>query len=400
MVEFGGWDMPLNYPAGILAEHLATRKFGGLFDVSHMGRFRISGKDALPFLQYTLSTNAGALQPGQAQYTIISNKTGGAVDDTYLYMLDNREYLFVVNAANAEKDWAWLKKYAKKFPRLTLEDHSDQISMLALQGPRAKAVLKVILEDTQKLPDPKRNSLTTVKIFGVKVPIARTGYTGEPICFEMFPPAKIAAQLWNKLLEVGKEEGIVPVGLGARDTLRLEASLPLYGHELGIDGDGKEIPILALPIAKHAVSFSEKKGDYIGREALLKQFQENKLRMENHLDKPKEKQLVPRMIMPMAICGSGVARAGCQVYVKETLVGNVTSGTMTPYWKMEGAGINSKPGTESTRRAICLAYLDADLKVGQKTRVIIRDKATEGIIVERHMSSEAAPYARPLLIEE
>ena len=400
MVEFGGWEMPLNYPPGILAEHLATRKFGGLFDVSHMGRFRISGQDALPFLQYTLTNTAAALLSGQSQYTIIPNQSGGAVDDTYLYRIDENEYLLVVNAANAEKDWAWLQKYQPKFPRLILEDHSAGIAMLSLQGPRAKAVLKVILGDTQKLPEPVRNGLTTVEIFGTRVPIARTGYTGEPICFELFPSAEIVVRLWNRLLEVGKKEGIVPVGLGARDTLRLEAGLPLYGHELGINAEGKDIPVFALPVARLAVSFNSNKGEYIGRKILMKQFQEIKLRLEDQLDTPKDRLLVPRVIMPMSLTNSGIARAGCQVYVGENLVGSVTSGTMVPYWKIEDIGTKSKLGTEFGRRAICLAYLDADLKEGQRTKIIIRDKAAEGIIVERHIGSEAAPYAYPILAEE
>ena len=398
MVEFGGWEMPLNYPPGILNEHLTTRKFGGLFDISHMGRFLISSQDALPFLQYTLTNNAAALQPGQSQYTIIPNESGGAVDDTYLYRIDEDEYLLVTNASNTEKDWMWLQKYAPKFPRLIFKDHSAEIAMLALQGPRAKAVLEVILGDIRKLPEPTKNSLTTVEIFGTKVPIARTGYTGEPICFELFPPAEIAVRLWNKLLEVGREEGIAPVGLGARDTLRLEAGLPLYGHELGIDAEGKDIPVFALSVARFAVSFGSIKGKYIGREALMKQFQEIKLRLEEQLDTPKERLLVPKVIMPMSIFNGGIARAGYQVYVDENPVGRVTSGTMVPYWKTEGTGIKSKPGAESGRRAISLAHLDADLKEGQKTKVVIRDKVTEGVIVERHIGSEAAPYARPLLI--
>ena len=400
MVEFGGWEMPLNYPPGILAEHLTTRKFGGLFDVSHMGRFLISGQDALPFLQYTLTNSAAALQLGQSQYTIIPNERGGAVDDTYLYRMDENEYLLVVNAANREKDWEWFQKYKQKFPQLILEDCGTRIAMLSLQGSRAKAVLEIILGNIRKLPEPARNNLATVEIFGAKVPIARTGYTGEPICFELFPPAEIAVRLWNKLLEVGKKEGIIPVGLGARDTLRLEAGLPLYGHELGINAEGKDIPVFALPVARFAVSFSGIKGEYIGREVLMKQFQEIKLRQQDQLDTSKESLLVPKVIMPMSISEGGVARVGCQVYVGENPVGSVTSGTMVPYWKVEGIGIKSKPGAESHRRAICLAYLDADLKEGQRTKVVIRDKVTEGVIVERHMGSEAAPYARPLLIEE
>jgi len=400
MVKFGGWEMPLNYPPGILTEHLTTRKFGGLFDVSHMGRFLISGQDALPFLQYTLTNNAAALLPEQSQCSIIPNESGGAVDDAYLYRINENEYILVVNAANTEKDWVWMQKYKQKFPRLSFEDHTARIAMLALQGPRAKAALEAILGDTRKLPEPARNNLITVEIFSAKVPIARTGYTGEPICFELFPPAEITVRLWNKLLEVGKKEGIVPVALGARDTLRLEAGLPLYGHELGIDMEGKDIPVFALPAARFAVSFGGIKGDYTGREALMKQFQEIKLRLEDRLDTPKERLSVPRIIMPMAISKGSIARAGCQVYVDENLIGNVTSGSVVPYWKTEGIGLKSKPGAASGRKAICLSYLDADLKEGQRVKVVIRDKFASGVIVKRHIDSEAAPYARPLLLEE
>lgn len=400
MVDFAGWEMPLNYPPGILAEHLTTRKFGGLFDVSHMGRFRISGPDALPFLQYVLTNNAAALLPGKSQYTIIPNENGGAVDDSYLYRIDENEYLLVVNAANLDKDWAWFQNHAAKFPRLVLEDASDRLAMISLQGPRAEAVLESILSDAGKLPEPVRNNLTTVEILGNRVLLARTGYTGEPICFEMFPPTEIAERLWNLLLEIGEKEGIAPIGLGARDTLRLEAGLPLYGHELGADEDGKEIPILALPIARFAVNFSEIKGEYIGREALSKQSQEIKLRKTRQLDTPPELLLVPRVIVPMAILNGSIARPGYPVHVAEKLVGTVTSGTMVPYWKMAGSGVNSGPGTETGRRAICTAYLNADLKAGQRTRVTIRNKVADGAIVVRHIISKAPPYARPLLFEE
>jgi aminomethyltransferase len=400
MVEFGGWEMPLNYTSGILAEHLATRKFGGLFDVSHMGRLRISGQDALHFMQYVLTNNAAALEPRQSQYTMIPNESGGAVDDSYLYRMDEEEYLLVVNAANTEKDWIWLQKYKQEFPRLILEDQTTTIAMLSLQGPRTKAILGAMVGDIRKLPEPIRNRLVIIEIFGTNVPIARTGYTGEPIGFELFPPANIAVLLYKKLLESGKEAGIVPAGLGARDTLRLGAGLPLYGHELGNDVEGKDIPVFALPVARFAVSFSKIKGEFIGRQALMKQFQEVKLREEGLLNVPKERLLVPKAIMPISISGGGIARPGCPVYLDGNLVGNVTSGTMVPYWKSEGIGVKAKPSNESDRRAICLAYLDADLKEGQKTKVVIRDRMVEAIIVERHIGNEAAPYARPLLVEE
>ncbi len=400
MVEFAGWEMPLNYSPGILAEHLATRKFGGLFDVSHMGRFLISGQDALPFMQHVLTNNAAALLPGQSQYTIIPNENGGAVDDAYLYRIGEREYILVVNASNMEKDWLWLQKYQPQFPKLTLEDHTARIAMLSLQGPKTKAVLEGIIGDISKLPEPVRNSLAATEIFGAKVSIARTGYTAEPICFELFPPADIAVRLYRKLLADGQEAGILPIGLGARDTLRLEAGLPLYGHELGTDNEGKDIPVFAIPQARIAVSFSSLKGEFIGREALMGQFEETKLREEERLAVPKERQLVPKTIFLMAIEGSGVARAGCPVYVGENLVGKVISGSVVPCWKTEGTGTRAKPGIESHRRAICLAYIDADLREGQRTKVVIRDKTAEAIIVKRHIGSEAAPYARPLVIEE
>ena len=400
MVEFAGWEMPLNYSPGIIAEHLATRKFGGLFDVSHMGRFLISGQDALPFMQHVLTNNAAALLPGQSQYTIMQNENGGAVDDAYLYRIDEREYILVVNASNMEKDLVWLQKYQPQFPKLVLEDQTAKIAMLSLQGPRTKAVLEGIIGDISKLPEPVRNSLAATEIFGAKVPIARTGYTAEPICFELFPPADIAVRLYRRLLADGQEAGILPIGLGARDTLRLEAGLPLYGHELGTDTEGKDIPVFAIPQARIAVSFSNLKGEFIGREALMGQFEETKLREEERLAVPKERQLVPKTIFLMTIEGRGVARAGCPVYVDENLVGKVISGSVVPCWKTEGTGASAKPGTESHRRAICLAYIDADLREGQRTKVVIRDKTAEAIIVKRHIGSEAAPYARPLVIEE
>ncbi|MGB2877029.1 MAG: hypothetical protein WBB97_03250, partial [Dehalococcoidales bacterium] len=145
MVEFGGWEMPLHYPQGILSEHLVTRKYGGLFDISHMCRFRISGRDALPFLQYVLTGNAAALLPGIAQYTILPDETGGAIDDGYLYRVSDSDYLLVTNAANAEKDWQWLQQYTPKFPDLVFEDITSNLAMFALQGPKTKAVLEAVL---------------------------------------------------------------------------------------------------------------------------------------------------------------------------------------------------------------------------------------------------------------
>jgi aminomethyltransferase len=397
MVEFGGWEMPLHYPQGILSEHLITRKYGGLFDISHMCRFRISGHDALPFLQYVLTSNAAALLPGIAQYTIIPDETGGAIDDGYLYHVNENDYLLVTNAANAEKDRQWLQQYTAKFPDLVFEDITSHLAMFALQGPKAKAVLEAVIGNKTGIPEPLLNRLTSGELMGAAVTIARTGYTGEPLGFELFPPADTAASLWRKLLDTGEEHGIVPVGLGARDTLRLEAGFPLYDHELGTDADGKAIPVFALSAARFAVSFSPVKGEFIGREVLYRQFQEVKLRREGRLDTPEDKLLVPRSIYLMSLPGDGIARAGNPVLVDGRDAGQVTSGTVVPCWEFQGAGTMATPAEESARRIICLAYLDSGLSEGQGAEVIIRDKPVSAVIVRRHIGREAPPYARPLL---
>ena len=272
MVEFGGWDMPLRYEPGIIQEHLATRKYGGLFDISHMGRFLVSGEQALEFLQYTLTNNAAALEERQAHYTIVTNENGGAIDDAYLYRITGEDFILVVNASNAERDWGWFQKQIKKFPKAYIEDKTDELSMLALQGPHTKKVLEDVFHDVTELPEVGRNNLSIVEFEGQRVIISRTGYTGEPLCFELFVPRGKTQALWERILEVGERYHMLPVGLGARDSLRLEAGLPLYGHELGTDIEGKDIPIFAIPMARHAVSFSELKGRFMGKEALKGQF--------------------------------------------------------------------------------------------------------------------------------
>ncbi|MBU2227394.1 MAG: glycine cleavage system protein T, partial [Proteobacteria bacterium] len=262
MVAFGGWDMPLRYKEGIVEEHLATRKGAGLFDVSHMGRFLVRGPGTLPFLQHCLSNNAAALDPGFGQYTMIPNDQGGARDDAYLYRYTQDEYLLVVNAANRDADWRHLQEMLALFPAARMEDVSESLAMIALQGPSSRAILEEWL-GPGGLPEPVKNAVRTVSIGGKKVLIARTGYTGEPLGFEIFPAAAAAPRLWDLFLE----KGAVPAGLGARDTLRQEAGLPLYGNELGKDPAGKDIPVFACPLARLAVSFSPLKGDWIGREA-------------------------------------------------------------------------------------------------------------------------------------
>ena len=410
MVEFAGWEMPVAYQRGILEEHLTTRRYGGLFDISHMGRFLIRGKDAIPFMQYVLTNNAMALDPGMAHYTLVQNERGGALDDAYLYRLEEidpsaeAQYLLVVNAANTKKDWNWFLEHRKRFKGLVLEDKTDEIGMIALQGPHTKRILeKIVLEDYSKLPDPWRNRLRVCALEGehVYITISRTGYTGEPISFELFLPADRTVRIWEKILELGEKEGVIPAGLGARDTLRLEAGLPLYGHELGVDPEGKDIPIHAVPTAARlAVSFSSLKGEFIGKDILKRQFEEVTERESGKPLPPKENRLVPKRIFPIAITGQGIARQGYEVLANGNLAGHVTSGTMVPYWFFSDRGILSEPTDEKKMRPIALAYIDADLREGQGLEILQRAKRLEGIIVERHLSGEAPPYARPFLIEE
>ena len=228
MVEFAGWEMPLHYAPGIVREHLATRKTSGLFDVSHMGRFIIRGNNALPFLQHVLSNNAAALEVEEGQYTLIPNDHGGALDDAYLYRFVEDEYLLVVNASNREKNWDHFQTNLKKFDQVELIDRTTELAMLSLQGPLSKDILGALITGGN-LPEPLRNGLSTVEVNGARVMIARTGYTGEPICFELFVENNDTPMIWDILLKRGAH----PIGLGARDTLRLEAALPLYGHEMG-----------------------------------------------------------------------------------------------------------------------------------------------------------------------
>lgn len=392
MVDFSGWDMPLQYKGGILQEHLATRKFAGLFDVSHMGRFRINGKNNVSFLQYVLSNNVEALDPWQAHYTLIPNENGGVVDDAYLYRFGEDDYLLVVNASNCRKDWTHLQEQVKNFDGVTIEDHTESLSMIAFQGPLSRRILEGLI-DCGSLPEPFRNRLSEVTLLGTKVLVGRTGYTGEPIGFELFVPAEKAEEIYSKLCETGKERGVLPAGLGARDTLRLEACMPLYGHEFGLDPDGKEFPAFGVPLAGVAVSFSQRKGDYIGREALARQFEQVR-KLHKGVHEPS--QILPRRIMPVALLDKGVIRQGCEVFIDDKKVGVVTSGTMTPQWGFEGQGATMKITDQSSRRAIALAYLDTMLLPDQELEVVVRSKRLRAQIVRWHGRSEAPPYFRPI----
>ena len=391
IVEFGGWEMPLFYPAGIVEEHLGTRKGAGLFDVSHMGRFTVRGAGALRFLNHVLTNNAGALDMRMvgAQYTLIPNETGGTVDDAFLYRFSHDEYLLVVNASNTEKDWDHLRRVLHGFPDVELINRTQEIAMLSLQGPESRRILEGMV-DTGSLPEPMRNAVSVATLSGDEVRIARTGYTGEPLCFELFLKRDDAARVWDLLLA----KGAAPAGLGARDTLRLEAGLPLYGHELGQDPEGKDMPLFTFPFARIGVSFSPAKGEFIGREALARQFEALGRIMKRDYSM---KTVLPRIIQPVAVAGRGVARSGAGVFKEGKAVGFVTSGTMVPYWVFEGEGLRSVRTDQRQLRSICMACMDCEVLEGDKVTIDIRGKQVDAVVVPYHLRSEAPPYARPIL---
>jgi aminomethyltransferase len=386
IVEFGGWDMPLQFE-GILHEHLATRKGAGLFDVSHMGRFFIRGDDALAFLQHALSNNAASLDMGLGQYTMIPNETGGVLDDAYLYRFVEDEFLLVVNAANREKDWQHLEAVRQAFPAAEMVDRTLDVAMLSLQGPLAREVMESTTES--QLPDPMRNELGIVDIGGARVLLARTGYTGEPICFELFIERNDALNVYDTLIQNGAH----PVGLGARDSLRLEAGLPLYGHELGTDPEGKEIPAFASDLSRFAVSFSPLKGDFIGREPLYEQFLALKRINDLKFD---DIDALPRRVRLVELAGRGVTRPGDKVFKDGKHVGFVTSGTVVPYWDTAGIGVESRFTDDSIRRAIAMALVDSDLLDEDEVTIEIRGRETPALIVPYLLRGEAPPYARSI----
>ena len=394
-VEFAGWEMPLQYSAGIVEEHLATRRAGGLFDVSHMGRLRISGAGRVAFLQHTLSNNVEAMAPWQAQYTLIPDERGGAHDDAYLYRFDEEAYLLVVNAANLSGDLEHLQRERAHFEHVEIEDVTVKVSMLSMQGPLARQVLKETLDEGE-LPEAFRNRASEALIAGATTQICRTGYSGEPIGFELFTSAAAIEAVWTRILSIGSQRGIVPVGLGARDTLRLEAGLPLYGNEYGTDPAGNRLPAYAFPLAGVGISFSPIKGEYIGRPALALQFEEVR---KLHKGIRPDPAILPRRIQPIALSDPGIARRGYPIRKGKREVGVVTSGTMVPYWQFAGQGATMSMTEKRGRRAIALALLDTDLRVGDIVEVVVRDRPRKAHIVNWHGRSEAPPYFHPITLD-
>jgi aminomethyltransferase len=379
MVDFAGWQMPIQYPQGIVAEHLTTRKRAGLFDVSHMGRFSLTGKNAPAFLRTILTNDCEKLAAGQAHYTIFVNEAGGAIDDAFLYRLTKKEFLLVVNASNKEKDWGHLQERLSGFSDVELRDVSESVAMLALQGPESVAVLGGLVT-TGNLPEAKRNTLGKIGIGGTEVWTARTGYTGEPVCFELFIPANQALAVWDKLIDAGAS----PVGLGARDTLRLEAGLPLYGHELGTAGGGREIPIYAISQARFATDFEDRGRAFIGRDALQAQADAKARYKAGDFS---DTTALPKVIRQMRLLDKGIARDGAEVSHNGKPVGRVTSGTMVPYWNYRQEGQAIELTDEHAQRAIGLCLLAPDVTVGSEIEVEVRGKKLRAEVVSKNLEN-------------
>lgn len=372
MVDFGGWEMPIQYPAGIVKEHLFDRKHCGIFDVSHMGRLIVEGSQRVDFLQKVLSSNVKALVPGRAQYCIIPNENGGAVDDAYLYMYEEDRYMLIVNASNTEKDLDHFAKYLPDYD-CTITNITDTYSSIAVQGPDSEQILK-ILSGGAEISGPKKNDLNELDMEGHRVRVSRTGYTGDPVGWELFIDAKEAEWLWNRLIELGA----APTALGARDTLRLEAGLPLYGHEMGEDHGGNDMPIFAVSLAKFAVSFAEEKGDFIARDILLDQ-------KENG---------TPKKVMPVALTDRGVMRAGMDIYHNGEHIGWVTSGTMVPYYNFDEEGnILDTTG----KRSIGFAYINSNITKEDVIEIDVRGKRLKAKVVAKHMIQNEPPYGKAVI---
>ncbi len=384
MVDFGGWEMPIQYPAGIIAEHLYTRRFCSLFDVSHMGRLIIEGADTVAFLQRVLTSNVAGLAFQRAQYCIIPAADGTAIDDAYLYRFDPEKYLLVVNASNTEKDLMHLTAAIAGY-NCSITNITGEMAAIALQGSQSTALLETLSGGTPITED-KKNACATVTLEGRTVYASRTGYTGEPLGYELYIASEDVAWLWERLCELGAR----PAGLGARDTLRLEASMPLYGHEMGVDPDGNAMPIFAVPLAKFAVSFLPEKGDFIGRDALAAQYDAFCRIKEGDYS---ALAALPKSIRPITLVDRGVMRAGMPVYRGEEQVGWVTSGTMVPYYLFDGDAISEDTG----KRSIGLAYIASDVTAGDTVEVDIRGRRIRAAIPTRHMRADQPPYVRAVI---
>jgi len=333
VIDFGGWALPVQY-TGIIQEHEAVRNAAGLFDVSHMGEIEVMGTGAEAFLQRLVTGNVAKLKEHQVLYSLMCYEHGGVVDDLLVYKYNTEHFLLVVNASNADKDFAWVEKNAPA--DVSVKNLSDSYAQLAIQGPRAEEVL-------QKLTAYPLGDISffyfapEVTVAGKTCLVSRTGYTGED-GFEIYLPAEHASEVWVAILAAGTEEGLVPVGLGARDTLRFEANLPLYGHELSQD---------ITPLEAGLSFFVKlKKGDFLGRDALTQQKEAG----------------VPRQLVGFSMLDRGVPRSDYEVTIEGEKVGHVTSGSYSPTLKKNLGLALIKRGTAAVGDTISIVVRGKELR--------------------------------------
>jgi len=308
MVEFGGWDMAVQYTAGTMTEHLRTRTHAGLFDVSHMGEVDVRGPDAIPFVNRLTSNDAAKLVDGQAQYSALTTPEGTVIDDLLVYRFAEDHLLLVVNAGTTEKDWDWIISH-RADEKVELRNASAEYCQIAVQGPDAISILQKVT--AVPLSEIKYYHFRYASVDGVPAIVSRTGYTGED-GFEVYAAPDKAEQLWNSILDAGKfggDDGVLPCGLAARNTLRLEAGMCLYGHEID--------ETTTLLEANLGWICKLNKGDFIGRDRLLKQKEEG----------------VKRKLVGFEVIDRGIARDGQDVLIGGTRVGRVTSGSPAPFLK-------------------------------------------------------------------
>jgi len=342
MVDFGGWDMPVQYPAGTIAEHLRTRTHSGLFDVSHMGEIEVIGPEAIEFINRLTSNDASKLIDGQAQYSALTTLEGTVIDDLLVYRFAADRFMLVVNAGTTEKDWDWIAAHRGN-ENVQLKNVSSAYCQLALQGPDALRILQELT--ATPLSEIKYYHFTEGQVDGVESIISRTGYTGED-GFEVYGAADKAEQIWNKMLEAGaygSPEGVLPCGLASRNTLRLEASMALYGHEID--------ETTTLLEANLGWICKLNKGEFIGRDVLAKQKEEG----------------VKRRLVGFEMTERGIARDGQDVLIDGARVGAVTSGSPAPYLK----------------KNIGMGYVPTQFaKEGQEIQIDVRGKLTAAQIVK------------------
>ncbi len=341
MVEFGGWDMPVQYPAGTVEEHNRTRARAGLFDVSHMGEIEVRGPDAIAFVNRLCSNDAAKLVDGQAQYSALTTERGTVVDDLLIYRFGPEHLLLVVNASTTGKDWDWITSH-KGDERVELRNRSADFCQIALQGPDALRILQTLTETP--LAEIKYYHFREGRVDGVESIISRTGYTGED-GFEVYAAPDAAERLWQKMLDAGgygSPDGVLPCGLAARNTLRLEAGMALYGHEIT-----EETTLLEANLGWIT---KLNKGDFTGREVLARQKEEG----------------VRRRLVGFEVTDRGIARDGQDVYADGEKVGHVTSGSPAPFLK----------------KNIGMAYVPAELaNAGQQIQIDVRGRLVGAAVV-------------------